>query len=175
MKQQPLMLSKSNCWRWLRTPTPSNCKGCILLDKRIFELSDREQKKPPLHPNCACYAEMISSVLVGTATQQGINGADWHLKHFQHLPAYYITKEEAYKAGWRPACGNLNLVAPGKMIGKSLFHNIGHVLPSKDGRIWYEADINYISGYRNAERILYSSDGLLFVTYDHYKTFYQIL
>jgi hypothetical protein len=41
-------------------------------------------------------------------------------------------------------------------------------------RIWYEADINYTSGYRGTERILYSNDGLIFVTYDHYQTFYEI-
>ena len=40
--------------------------------------------------------------------------------------------------------------------------------------LWYEADINYTSGYRGTERILYSNDGLVFVTYDHYQTFYEI-
>ena len=47
-------------------------------------------------------------------------------------------------------------------------------LPSVDGRIWYEADINYTGGIRNSSRILYSNDGLVFVTYDHYFTFNQI-
>ena len=42
------------------------------------------------------------------------------------------------------------------------------------GRIWYEADINYESGYRNDARILYSNDGLIFASYDHYTTFYEI-
>ena len=40
--------------------------------------------------------------------------------------------------------------------------------------IWYEADINYTGGIRNSSRILYSNDGLVFVTYDHYFTFNQI-
>ena len=48
-------------------------------------------------------------------------------------------------------------------------------LPSADGRIWYEADIDYEGGYRNDSRILYSNDGLIFATYDHYKTFYEVL
>ena len=47
-------------------------------------------------------------------------------------------------------------------------------LPVSQGRIWYEADINYTGGKRNRERILYSNDGLIFVTYDHYQTFYEI-
>jgi hypothetical protein len=44
----------------------------------------------------------------------------------------------------------------------------------KAGRIWYEADINYDDGYRNHQRILYSNDGLIFVSYDHYQTYYEI-
>ncbi len=47
-------------------------------------------------------------------------------------------------------------------------------LPSADGRIWYEADINYTGGMRNSSRVIYSNDGLVFVTYDHYFTFNQI-
>lgn len=43
------------------------------------------------------------------------------------------------------------------------------------GRTWQEADINYVNGKRNTDRILFSSDGLLFVTYDHYETFYEIV
>ena len=30
-------------------------------------------------------------------------------------------------------------------------------------------------GYRNHKRILYSDDGLIFVTYDHYRRFYEIV
>ena len=39
---------------------------------------------------------------------------------------------------------------------------------------WYEADINYTGGFRTHDRILYSNDGLIFVTYEHYQTFYEI-
>ena len=42
-------------------------------------------------------------------------------------------------------------------------------------RIWYEADINYKSGYRDSKRILWSNDGLIFVTYDHYRTYCEII
>ena len=44
-----------------------------------------------------------------------------------------------------------------------------------EGRIWYEADINYKRGYRNTQRLLFSNDGLIFVTYDHYETFAEII
>ncbi len=46
--------------------------------------------------------------------------------------------------------------------------------PQKRGRLWYEADFDYTGGYRNSCRFLYSNDGLMFVTYDHYATFCAI-
>ena len=60
------------------------------------------------------------------------------------------------------------------MIGGDRFYNDKGKLPNAPNRIWYEADIDYQSGYRNTYRILYSNDGLIFVTYDHYQTFYEL-
>ena len=76
--------------------------------------------------------------------------------------------------GWENKKGNLTDVAEGKVIGGNIYQNREGKLPQANGRIWYEADINYTSGYRGTERILYSNDGLFFVTYDHYQTFYEI-
>ena len=90
------------------------------------------------------------------------------------LPDYYISKSEAQKFGWQDWKGNLSDILPNKMIGGDLFQNRNTKLPDKDGRIWFEADINYTKGYRNSHRVLYSNDGLIFVTYDHYNTFYEI-
>ena len=56
---------------------------------------------------------------------------------------------------------------------KHIYNDKGK-LPDAPNRIWYEADIDYQSGYRNTYRILYSNDGLIFVTYDHYQTFYEL-
>ena len=47
-------------------------------------------------------------------------------------------------------------------------------IPDKKGRIWYEADVDYESGHRNTKRIVFSNDGLIFITYDHYQTFIEI-
>lgn len=63
---------------------------------------------------------------------------------------------------------------PGKMIGGDVYQNREEKLPIESGRIWYEANINYKDGFRNRERILYSNDGLIFVSYDHYQTFYEV-
>jgi len=58
-------------------------------------------------------------------------------------------------------------------VSKSVFKN-GSLLPSAPGRTWFEADLNYTGGYRGGERLLYSNDGKLFYSGDHYKTFQQI-
>lgn len=69
---------------------------------------------------------------------------------------------------------NLQQVTDKGIIGGDIYRNKEGKLPSADGRIWYESDINYTGGMRNSSRILYSNDGLAFVTYDHYFTFNQI-
>lgn len=61
------------------------------------------------------------------------------------------------------------------MLGGDVFDNNAEKLPSAQGGVWYEADINYAGGKRNRERVVYSNDGLIFATYDHYHTFYEIL
>lgn len=87
------------------------------------------------------------------------------------LPDYYLSKGEARKQGWVAAQGNLCRVLPGKAIGGDRFGNREGLLPNEEGRIWYEADLNYECGRRGADRLLYSNDGLIYVSYDHYKTF----
>ena len=109
------------------------------------------------------------------ATLEGTAGADYWLKNYQCLPSNYITKKEALDNGWIPEKGNFDEILPGKAIGGSVYYNRNGHLPSESGRIWYEADINYTSGFRGAERILYSSDGLIFVTYDHYESFVEVV
>jgi len=51
------------------------------------------------------------------------------------------------------------------------FGNREGLLPEADGRTWYECDVNYMGGFRGAERLLYSSDGLIYYTDDHYASF----
>jgi len=81
---------------------------------------------------------------------------------------------EAEALGWEPKKGNLDRVAPGKSVGGDVFKNKEGLLPSAPGRVWYEADINYAGGYRGGERVPYSSDGLIYKTADHYKTFTRV-
>lgn len=95
------------------------------------------------------------------------------LKKHQKLPNYYITKKEAREQGWQPGKGNLCDVLPGKAIGGDKFGNREKSLPERKGRQYYEADLNYKCSNRNADRIVFSNDGLIFVSHDHYQTFEQ--
>lgn len=97
-----------------------------------------------------------------------------HLLEYGKLPDYFITKSEARALGWVAQAGNLHEVAPGASIGGDGFQNREKLLPAAKGRKWYEADINYKGGTRGAERIVYSNDGLIYMTRDHYKTFLRI-
>lgn len=97
-----------------------------------------------------------------------------YLKEYQKLPDYYITKKEAQQQGWLPSQGNLCEILPLKAIGGDRFMNREGKLPAQKDRLYFEADINYNCGRRNANRLVYSNDGLIFITHDHYQTFTKI-
>lgn len=130
--------------------------------------------EPPLHNNCRCDIIPLESVVAGNATKNGNEGADYWIKHFGKLPEYYVSEVEAMAAGWRWGKSPAKFVSD-KMITGGIYGNENGHLPDAFGRIWYEADINYYEGKRNRHRILWSNDGLIFVTYDHYETFYEII
>ena len=90
---------------------------------------------------------------------------------YGHLPGNYITKNEAKKLGWDSKEGNLGKVAPGKSIGGDYFGNYEGLLPEADGRDYHECDIDSDGGFRNAKRIVFSNDGLIYYTEDHYESF----
>ena len=93
---------------------------------------------------------------------------------FNHLPDNFITKNEAKDLGWVSSEGNLDEVAPGKSIGGDRFGNYEGQLPEKKGRKYFECDIDYEGGYRDSKRIVFSSDGLVYYTEDHYETFEKL-
>lgn len=97
-----------------------------------------------------------------------------YLHLYGHLPENYITKQEAEQLGWNSKEGNLWEVAPGKSIGGNRFGNYEGLLPNKKGRKYFECDIDFEGGYRGAKRLIYSSDGLIYYTEDHYNSFEQL-
>lgn len=98
----------------------------------------------------------------------------YYIHLYGHLPSNFITKNEAKELGWESNKGNLWDVAPGKSIGGDKFGNREGLLPKDKNRQYYECDIDYAGGYRNEKRIIYSNDGFVFYTEDHYNSFDQI-
>lgn len=93
-----------------------------------------------------------------------------YIHTYGHLPENYITKDEAYDLGWKSE-GTLDEVAPGMSIGGDYYGNYEGVLPDEPGREYHECDIDYESGNRNGKRIVYSNDGNIYYTEDHYNSF----
>ena len=97
-----------------------------------------------------------------------------YLDAYGVLPGNYITKNEAKKLGWVSSQGNLWKVAKGKSIGGDRFGNYEGLLPEAQGRSYTECDIGFDGGYRGGERVIFSNDGLLFYTQDHYASFDEV-
>ena len=127
---------------------PKACRNCEEMQGKVYSLHETPDPAPPLHPNCRCEIEVMKSVIAGFGTKDGINGADWWLKHYGKLPDYYITMDELYAMGydWGKAPRKF---APGKMVAEGIYRNEDDYLPHAPGRI--------------------------FVTYDPYHTFYEVV
>ena len=97
-----------------------------------------------------------------------------YLTFFDELPENYITKKEAQALGWDNRKGNLWKVADGCSIGGDRFGNYEGLLPDAKGRRWTECDICFDGGYRNGQRIVFSNEGLIYYTADHYQSFDEI-
>lgn len=89
---------------------------------------------------------------------------------YGELPANFMTKKEAQKLGWEG--GSLEPYAPGMCIGGDYFGNYEGLLPEKKGREYHECDIDTLGAKsRGAKRIIFSNDGLIYYTSDHYESF----
>ena len=97
-------------------------------------------------------------------------GVSLYLDTYGHLPVNYITKNEARELGWEG--GSVEAFAPDKAIGGDKFGNREGLLPEADGRQYYECDIDTNGeNSRGAKRLVYSNDGLIYYTEDHYESF----
>ena len=90
-----------------------------------------------------------------------------YLSIYRKLPKNYITKKEAKRMGWHG--GSVEKYAPGKCIGGDKFGNYEGILPA--GK-YHECDIDTLGKKnRGAKRLIYSDDGRIYYTDDHYETF----
>lgn len=93
-----------------------------------------------------------------------------YLHLYAHLPQNFITKKDARVLGWNG--GGLDDYADGKCIGGDRFGNYEGLLPDAPGREYHECDIDTLhAASRGAKRIVYSNDGLIYYTEDHYESF----
>ena len=96
-----------------------------------------------------------------------------YIHTYGHLPSNFIKKKDAEKAGWNG--GSLEKVLPGMCIGGDYFGNYEGLLPAAKGRKWTECDVNTLGAKaRGAERIVFSNDGLIYYTDDHYESFVKL-
>ena len=169
-------VSKSRNYKhWISIPDEKRCVVCKDSHGKVYYAEEIPKPIPLVHPFCRCKIVTMDSIKAGTATKNGLDGVDWWIKYDNKLPNYYVDYNDALKKGWIPNQGNLAEVMPNTMICGGIYRNKNGHLPSVTGRVWYEADINYKSGFRGDCRVVWSNDGLIFVTYDHYRTFYEIV
>ncbi|MEU3188130.1 ribonuclease domain-containing protein [Streptomyces sp. NPDC006923] len=111
------------------------------------------------------------------ATGEAANPLIESLQQTGELPSNYVTKAQAEAAGWKPGKALGNSI-PGGQIGGDVFENSKGVVPRAPGRTWQEADLGLNPMMSRAKqpgwRLLYSDDGLAYVTSDHYETAYQL-
>ncbi|MBP0973793.1 MAG: phage head morphogenesis protein [Oscillospiraceae bacterium] len=150
------------------------CLTCQSNQGQIYSFDSVPRSVPPVHACCRCEVRAIPAIFAGNAIKDGEKGADYWLAYYGKLPDYYIDKDTLFNLGWGHGKVPARF-APGKMLGGDIYFDKEGHLPAAPGRIWREADINYYEGKRNYHRVIYSNDGLIFVTYDHGKNFYEII
>ena len=97
-----------------------------------------------------------------------------YIFEYGKLPENFITKKEAQARGWQDQYRYVGDIEPGRCIGGDYFGNYERKLPVVKGRKYYEADCFYQGGPRNEYRIIYSTDGHVWFTGDHYETFIEL-
>ena len=128
----------------------------------------------------ACGADDMAVVMTTTDTNANQTELDPHgtyttkedvalyIHLYGCLPDNFITKDEARDLGWEG--GSLEPYAPGMCIGGDYFGNYEGLLP--EDRDYTECDIDTLgANSRGPKRIVFSDDGLIYYTEDHYESF----
>jgi guanyl-specific ribonuclease Sa len=132
----------------------------------IFLLAACGEKQQIYELPVAAQAEGISE----DGVYDDVASVSEYIHTYGELPSNYMTKKEAQKLGWEG--GSLEDYAPGMCIGGDYYGNYEELLPKKKGRKYYECDIDTLGrSKRGAKRIIYSNDGLIYYTDDHYASF----
>lgn len=119
----------------------------------------------------ACQKTPVDQVIQEDGYYTSKEDVSLYLVTYHRLPNNYITKDEAELLGWDNDKGNLWEVTDKMSIGGDRFYNREKLLPIEEDIIYFECDIDYEGGYRNAKRIVYSSNWDIYYTDDHYDSF----
>ncbi len=144
----------------------------LLLGQQLGILPMQEADVPPT-PTSVVSAQDVDSPREAAPITDAQGIADYLFAN-GHLPPNFITKAEAKDLGWDSGKNDVSDVAPGMSIGGDRFGNYEGRLPDAPGRTWKEADCDYHGGSRGAKRVVFSNDGLVYYTEDHYQTFTQL-
>ncbi|MBK4717172.1 ribonuclease domain-containing protein, partial [Tenebrionibacter intestinalis] len=148
--------------------------GALLTEKVVAKVASKAEVAAAANAgNAAHNAASYAGLKLDLKTTEAANDLVESLRKTGQLPESYVNKAQAMDNGWKPGKA-LNNTSPGKQIGGDIFENSNNILPSSPGRVWREADIgidNTMSRSNQAgTRLLYSDDGLLYITTDHYET-----
>ena len=116
---------------------------------------------------CPGYAQ--NSVLPEDASFYSKDDVALYIHTYGKLPKNFIKKSEWEKLG---TDSNPYNQSDGLVIGGDRFYNREGLLPKKSGRSYTECDIDTLNKKsRGAKRIVFSNDGLIYYTADHYESF----
>ncbi|WP_313413348.1 hypothetical protein [Sedimentibacter sp.] len=83
---------ESSRWKiWRTVITPGTCFYCFSMNGRILSVDDPRILEIPVHPNCKCYIEKVTTIAVGTATSAGPDGVDQYVALYGEFPPCYLT------------------------------------------------------------------------------------
>lgn len=153
------------------TQAPAQTSAAVQTEASVQTESSESIESAAETESIAIETESIGLTVTEDGTYTSKEEVALYIHTYGKLPSNYVTKKEAQAAGWDNKKGNLQKVIPGASIGGDRYGNYEGLLPDKKGRKYFECDIDYEGGYRDAKRIVYSNDGLIFYTEDHYKSF----
>ena len=143
--------------------------GLALLDDAA-DNTPQAMEQPTATPKQEATAELETATIDESGTYSSKKDVSLYLYTYGHLPENFITKSEARALGW--SGGGLDDYDYGKCIGGDHFGNNEGLLPEERGRDYYECDIDTLHrDSRGAKRIVFSDDGLIYYSDDHYESF----
>ena len=147
-----------------------SASGLALLDSEAQTDEIAIQTEMPAQTESTTEPQATATAIDEAGTYTSKEDVGLYLSTYGHLPENFITKSDARALGW--SGGGLDDYANGKCIGGDRFGNNEGLLPEARGRQYYECDIDTLhKDSRGAKRIVFSNDGLIYYTEDHYESF----